>query len=167
MSTTLNTSDFANVKCGYLERRSKWFKIWTVRWFVLNGRVLSGYSDKTLASLRGQFHLTPSTTVETLPHEGARQCVFIIKNAEIRRSWIFCADCPTSLESWMIHIIQAIKGPFKDSENFETGEKWVDHVPKPLKAKEIHSNVKEEFNQSSSSIESHRCDERQLQNKES
>ena len=32
------TDDGSIFYSGYLERRSKWFKMWTVRWFVLHGK---------------------------------------------------------------------------------------------------------------------------------
>ena len=66
----------------------------------------------------------------------------------------------------MIHIIQAVRGPYKDSENFETGAKWL--IPQPPISNEIPSNVVEDSIQTSSMIKTQRNDdENQLRNKES
>ena len=78
--------------------------MWTVRWFVLHGgkfdgdifsirfiilinrsgRILNGYTDKTLTKQRGRLVLSPSTAIEAQPHEGSRKFIFTIREGRGR-----------------------------------------------------------------------------------
>jgi hypothetical protein len=108
---------------GYLEKKSKYLKVWNKRWFVLEGGRLNRYSDETQSTLKGSFEVTPHTQVEACAPSDSRNYLFTVSNPRSESDEVLELSAPDmlQLESWMLCLIQAINGEFSEEENFDAG----------------------------------------------
>lgn len=119
-------------KKGFLFKKSAQIQRWRLRWLVLDGgaRTLTSYNDEMESSQTGKLTLHRSIVIETMPSEcQENQYVFTVSDPLTTgsdRPMILCASDSSTIESWMLHLIQVSQGSWRESENFCVAPKNAD-----------------------------------------
>lgn len=107
--------------CGFLEKKNR-LGIWKYYWVILENSKLFIYYDETERNLKERILINDKTIIESR-QENSRTYVFNIRNniENNENILIFSTIDFSSLEAWMIALIQCINGSYRISENFCSG----------------------------------------------
>lgn len=111
---------------GFLEKRNL-LNVWKYHWVVLENHKLFLYENETERLLKEKFFLTSTTIVEAISSDSHHPYLFHVYNSSSNdpstsnsttNDLILSAVDFSSLEAWMIALIQCINGSYRPSENF-------------------------------------------------
>jgi hypothetical protein len=108
---------------GFLETKNM-IGGWRYKWVVLDNHKLFIYQDETERQRLNKILITSTTIVEAVQPEHSRLYLFNIfdpMNQESTSPVVLSAPDFSSLEEWMLAIIQCVNGSYRESENFCSG----------------------------------------------
>ena len=121
MLDTLATQSY----CGFLLKKTKLSLLngWRLRWFELNCEncTLTYYDNETVKEPIGQYTITEHCIIEAI-QDNSYPYVFRLALPDKKFDFILAAPNMSTIESWMLLLIQMQMGAIKPEENFRTGE---------------------------------------------